>query len=157
MVRQGNPVETSVYTCTGVSQKDGKAYHNRDTECYVDARVDKVYANNLALEEDKSKSETFELYKRRTTIVVRRKYFLDVVCEALSEYKYVGPNQRADLVIACRYSSVLGPSRTTSDDCAREMIYLEKKKNLFHALILSHVNVYYLFTKCIFSHSYSVI
>ncbi|KAL7115830.1 hypothetical protein ACP275_04G205300 [Erythranthe tilingii] len=84
MVRQGSPVETLVYTtCIGVPQHD-------------------VDANNLDLDEDKSKSRPFELYKKRTTVVVRRNLFLDVVCEALSEYKYVGPNQRADLVIACR-------------------------------------------------------
>ncbi|CAL1404206.1 unnamed protein product [Linum trigynum] len=50
----------------------------------------------------KGRSVPFELYKRRTTLVVRRETFLDVVCEALAEYKYVGPNQRADLVLACR-------------------------------------------------------
>lgn len=59
--------------------------------------------NHLVLEIDnKSKSQPFESYKKRTTIVVKRKTFLDVVCEALAEYKYVGPNQRADLVLACR-------------------------------------------------------
>ncbi|CAN0916439.1 P-loop NTPase domain-containing protein LPA1 homolog 1 [Linum grandiflorum] len=50
----------------------------------------------------KDKSMPFELYKRRTTLVVRRETFLDVVCDALADYKYVGPNQRADLVLACR-------------------------------------------------------
>ncbi|CAN1253026.1 P-loop NTPase domain-containing protein LPA1 homolog 1 [Linum perenne] len=50
----------------------------------------------------KDKSIPFELYKRRTTLVVRRETFLDVVCDALAEYKYVGHNQRADLVLACR-------------------------------------------------------
>ncbi|CAN6461488.1 unnamed protein product [Victoria cruziana] len=44
----------------------------------------------------------FEAYKRRTTITIDRKTFLDVVCDALSQYKYVGPNQRADLVLSCR-------------------------------------------------------
>ncbi|KAK8596497.1 hypothetical protein V6N12_064983 [Hibiscus sabdariffa] len=53
-------------------------------------------------DKDQNKSIPFELYKRRTSVVVRRETFLDVVCEALSEYKYVGPNQRADLVLACR-------------------------------------------------------
>ncbi|XP_009367031.2 P-loop NTPase domain-containing protein LPA1 homolog 2-like isoform X2 [Pyrus x bretschneideri] len=52
--------------------------------------------------DDRSKSVPFELYKARTTVVVRRKTFLDVVCDALAEYKYVGPNQRADLALACR-------------------------------------------------------
>ncbi|KAF0935435.1 hypothetical protein E2562_032685 [Oryza meyeriana var. granulata] len=44
----------------------------------------------------------FELYKTQTTIVVSREKFLSVVCDALSSYKYVGPNQKADLLLACR-------------------------------------------------------
>ncbi|KAL2328576.1 hypothetical protein Fmac_022003 [Flemingia macrophylla] len=48
------------------------------------------------------KSVPFELYKRRTSVFVRREIFLDIVCDALAEYKYVSPNQRADLVLACR-------------------------------------------------------
>ncbi|KAM5584215.1 hypothetical protein ABKV19_003859 [Rosa sericea] len=50
----------------------------------------------------RSKSVPFEMYKTRTTVIVRRETFLDVVCDALADYKYVGPNQRADLVLACR-------------------------------------------------------
>nr|KJB56207.1 hypothetical protein B456_009G110000 [Gossypium raimondii] len=53
-------------------------------------------------EDDRNKGIPFELYKRRTSVVVKREAFLDVVCDALAEYKYVGPNQRADLVLACR-------------------------------------------------------
>ncbi|KAJ6806012.1 P-loop NTPase domain-containing protein LPA1-like [Iris pallida] len=49
-----------------------------------------------------SRTMPFELYKRLTTVVVTREKFLKVTCGALSEYKYVGPNQRADLVLACR-------------------------------------------------------
>ena len=49
-----------------------------------------------------NKNIPFELYKRRTTLIVRRATFLDVVCKALAEYKYVSPNQRADLLLACR-------------------------------------------------------
>ncbi|KAD6455126.1 hypothetical protein E3N88_09832 [Mikania micrantha] len=30
-----------------------------------------------------------------------QKRFIGVVCDALAEYKYVGPNQRADLILAC--------------------------------------------------------
>ncbi|PIN18128.1 hypothetical protein CDL12_09200 [Handroanthus impetiginosus] len=102
MMRHANSVERLGSTCVGVSQQDDKVYSYRGTDYYIDACLDKADAYSLALEEDKSKSKSFELYKKRTTTVVRRKYFLDVVCEALSEYKYVGPNQRADLVIACR-------------------------------------------------------
>lgn len=57
--------------------------------------------------DDSNKSVPFELYKIRTTVVVTRENFLDVVCDALAEYKYVGPNQRADLALACRYEEVL--------------------------------------------------
>ncbi|KAF3335446.1 P-loop NTPase domain-containing protein LPA1 [Carex littledalei] len=44
----------------------------------------------------------FELYKRQTTVVVSRDDFINVVCDALTLYKYVGPNQQADLILACR-------------------------------------------------------
>ncbi|KAL5056113.1 hypothetical protein RYX36_036795 [Vicia faba] len=52
--------------------------------------------------DNRSKSIPFELYKRRTSVFVRRETFLDIACDALAEYKYVGPNHRADLVLACR-------------------------------------------------------
>ncbi|XP_052177138.1 P-loop NTPase domain-containing protein LPA1 homolog 1-like isoform X2 [Diospyros lotus] len=69
-----------------------------------DGRLNKVggVSQGILDRNGKDKSETFELYKRRTTVVIRRKMFLDVVCDALAEYKYVGPDQRADLVLACR-------------------------------------------------------
>lgn len=51
---------------------------------------------------DKSKSKPFEMYKRRTTVVVPREIFVNVVCDALAEYKYVGHDQRADLILACK-------------------------------------------------------
>ncbi|KAK6926743.1 hypothetical protein RJ641_008462 [Dillenia turbinata] len=59
-------------------------------------------ADGLVSEKDSMKSRPFELYKRRTTVFVKRETFLDVVCDALSDYKYVGRNQRADLILACR-------------------------------------------------------
>ncbi|XP_020214522.1 P-loop NTPase domain-containing protein LPA1 homolog 1 [Cajanus cajan] len=59
--------------------------------------------NQIPLGKDsRIKSVPFELYKRRTSAFVRREIFLDIVCDALAEYKYVSPNQRADLVLACR-------------------------------------------------------
>ncbi|KAJ8751374.1 hypothetical protein K2173_016571 [Erythroxylum novogranatense] len=63
------------------------------------AQVAKLFASDM---EDRSKSLPFELYKRRTTVIIRRQTFLNVVCNALTEYKYVGPDQRADFVLACR-------------------------------------------------------
>lgn len=77
--------------------------------CPISGCSGKTEAGNplVAVKDDRSKSVPFELYKRRTTVVVRRKTFLDVVCDALAEYKYVGPNQRQDLVLACRYIKIL--------------------------------------------------
>lgn len=61
-------------------------------------------SNSLVVEKDGgSKSLSSESYKRRTTIFIERDKFLDIVCDGLSEYKYVGPNQREDLILACRY------------------------------------------------------
>ncbi|KAE8804924.1 P-loop NTPase domain-containing protein LPA1-like [Hordeum vulgare] len=54
------------------------------------------------LEAENMTNIPFELYKTQTTVVVSREEFLDVVCDALTLYKYVGPNQRADLLLACR-------------------------------------------------------
>ncbi|KAE9445864.1 hypothetical protein C3L33_22218, partial [Rhododendron williamsianum] len=91
-------VEISELDCAkGQSQKENNCFSNGFSD-----KADGVH--HLGLEKDaKSKSKPFESYKRRTTMVVRRKTFLDVVCDALAEYKYVGPNQRADLVLACRF------------------------------------------------------
>ncbi|XP_054812500.1 P-loop NTPase domain-containing protein LPA1 homolog 1-like isoform X2 [Prosopis cineraria] len=68
---------------------------------YAVAKAD-VQNNSFSGNDNRIKSALYELYKRRTTAVVRRETFLDIVCVALAEYKYVGPNQRADLVLACR-------------------------------------------------------
>ncbi|URE16584.1 2-phosphoglycerate kinase-related [Musa troglodytarum] len=51
---------------------------------------------------DTSSGMPFELYKRLTTVVVSRERFLDIVCDALTLYKYVSPHQRTDLLLACR-------------------------------------------------------
>ncbi|KAI3461404.1 hypothetical protein Pfo_018067 [Paulownia fortunei] len=102
MMRRECFVEKLVPEWIKVSAQHAKVYPRRETECYVHACLNKEHVDHLSPEEDKSKSKPFELYKRRTTMVVGRKFFLDVICEALSEYKYVGPNQRADLVLACR-------------------------------------------------------
>jgi hypothetical protein len=52
--------------------------------------------------ERSNSSIPFELYKNQTTVVVSREEFVSVVCDALTLYKYVGPNQKADLLLACR-------------------------------------------------------
>lgn len=81
-----------------------KMHFKKEDGCSTRGCLGKIEAGNcLVVEKDgRSKSVPFELYKRRTTVVVRRETFLDVVCSALTEYKYMGPNQRADLVLACR-------------------------------------------------------
>ncbi|CAK9190304.1 unnamed protein product [Sphagnum troendelagicum] len=40
--------------------------------------------------------------KKRSTVTVSREKFLNVVCKALAQYQYLGPKQRADLMVACR-------------------------------------------------------
>ncbi|PSR89939.1 P-loop NTPase domain-containing protein [Actinidia chinensis var. chinensis] len=81
-----------------------KGQSQKENDCCISGFADKAYGRNHVVieKDDESKSKPFELYKRRTTMVVSRKFFLDVVCDALAEYKYVGPNQRADLALACR-------------------------------------------------------
>ncbi|OIS96543.1 p-loop ntpase domain-containing protein lpa1 -like 2 [Nicotiana attenuata] len=75
-------------------QDNLKGLHHKESSAFIDAFLDKG--------DNRSESKPFELYKRRTTVVVKRETFLDVVCDALTEYKYMGPNQRADLTLACR-------------------------------------------------------
>lgn len=65
--------------------------------------LDKVSRVVQSVSQDRNdKNQPFEQYKKRTTAVVNREAFLDIVCNALTEYKYVGVNQRADLALACR-------------------------------------------------------
>lgn len=88
-------VETSISVAS-------EGHCGKGDECYMSESTGQgVLGECLILEEDK-KSMPFESYKKRTTVTVRRETFLDVVCGSLSEYKYVGPNQRADLLLACR-------------------------------------------------------
>ncbi|XAR59718.1 hypothetical protein NMG60_11015662 [Bertholletia excelsa] len=81
-----------------------KGNSQKEYDCWTTGYVDKADgAPHLALEEhEENNIKPFEKYKKRTTVIVRRKTFLDVVCDALAEYKYVGHNQRADLALACR-------------------------------------------------------
>lgn len=80
----------------GQSEKDCHHYGN----CFDGEEI----CNHLgSRESDNSKNIPFELYKRSRTAVVRRETFLDVICDSLAKYKYVGPNQREDLILACRY------------------------------------------------------
>ncbi|XP_073142259.1 P-loop NTPase domain-containing protein LPA1 homolog 2-like isoform X2 [Henckelia pumila] len=98
MMRQERSADKLASAFVDISLEDAKIYPRRETG----HGAPKANSDQLALEEDNGKREPFELYKRRTTVVVRRSFFLNVVCGALSEYKYVGLNQRADLILACR-------------------------------------------------------
>ncbi|XP_076957608.1 P-loop NTPase domain-containing protein LPA1 homolog 2-like [Bidens hawaiensis] len=69
---------------------------------FLKVNIWKEEKEGLKNDDKASSSVPFESYKKRTTVFVKRRRFVDVVCDALSEYKYVGPNQRADLVLACR-------------------------------------------------------
>ncbi|XP_072993516.1 P-loop NTPase domain-containing protein LPA1 [Typha latifolia] len=71
---------------------------NEPEETSILGHVEHLNQENI----ETNSSVQFELYKRQTTVVITREGFLDVVCDALSLYKYVGPNQRADLLLACR-------------------------------------------------------
>ena len=75
--------------------------HGKEPEFSKKAGAGSAYCL-VADDVDKDKSKPFEMYKRRTTVFVTRQIFLDVVCDALAEYKYVGRDQRADLILACR-------------------------------------------------------
>ncbi|KAE8656863.1 P-loop NTPase domain-containing protein LPA1-like protein 1 [Hibiscus syriacus] len=81
-----------------------KGYSDKEDACPTfDEFCRAEEGNNLtSIKDGRNKQIPFELYKRRTSVIVKRGTFLDVVCYALAEYKYVGPNQRADLVLACR-------------------------------------------------------
>lgn len=101
---KGDPYDERLDASKGQSEKEGDS-------CTIGC-LDKVEEASDPLysqKDERSKSIPFELYKRRTTVVVRREIFLNVVCDSLAEYKYVGPNQRADLVLACRYRISLFP------------------------------------------------
>lgn len=109
LIRSENPSDALSLEVMSTSRWDASVGLEKVDGCPTSGCLGKTEAGNplVAVKDDRSKSVPFELYKRRTTIVVRRKFFLDVVCDALAEYKYVGPNQRQDLVLACRYIKIL--------------------------------------------------
>lgn len=71
-----------------------------DTDGCLDDHDDSLTLENSQI----NNSVQFDLYKRLTTVFVCRENFLNVVHQALSQYKYVGPKQRNDLTLACRYA-----------------------------------------------------
>ncbi|KAK9289452.1 hypothetical protein L1049_007607 [Liquidambar formosana] len=81
-----------------------KGHHEKVNGGSTGSCSDEEEVGNFLVSEmdDTYNAVLYELYKRRTTVVVGRETFLDFVCDVLTEYKYVGPNQRDDLVLACR-------------------------------------------------------
>ncbi|KAI7997912.1 hypothetical protein LOK49_LG10G01667 [Camellia lanceoleosa] len=88
-----------------VSSLDDVCGHNeKENGCSTGSWFgDEEADSDLVLEkDDKCSSKPFEFCKRRMSVAVERETFLDVVCGVLAEYKYVGPTQRADFILACR-------------------------------------------------------
>ncbi|XP_030961499.1 P-loop NTPase domain-containing protein LPA1 homolog 1-like [Quercus lobata] len=104
MIKSEIPIDALLPEETSMSRLDALVGSEKVDGCPTTGCLDKTEVGNHldAGKDGRSNSIPFQLYKRRTTIVVRRESFLDVVCDALAEYKYVGPNQRADLILACR-------------------------------------------------------
>ncbi|CAD5191722.1 unnamed protein product [Musa acuminata subsp. malaccensis] len=86
------------------SSNDWRIPSNAEYESNETGGLDQANMTNDLIQEnvDTTCGIPFELYKRLTTVVVSRERFLDIVCDALALYKYVGRNQRADLLLACR-------------------------------------------------------
>ncbi|KAI5084627.1 hypothetical protein GOP47_0000796 [Adiantum capillus-veneris] len=56
--------------------------------------------NEVKLKEISKK--LYDVQQKRSTIVLSRDDFMDVVCDAMSEYRYLGPNQRNDFALASK-------------------------------------------------------
>ncbi|KAJ7556299.1 hypothetical protein O6H91_05G077800 [Diphasiastrum complanatum] len=63
-----------------------------------DAREGKIHADI-----ELSGTKSSETYKQHSMVIMSRETFLDVICDALTKYRYIGPNQKADLTLACRF------------------------------------------------------
>ncbi|KAG6556227.1 hypothetical protein Mapa_002168 [Marchantia paleacea] len=64
--------------------------------------LDTIISDLKEVENFQGNNRTCKPTKKRASVTVNREKFLDVVCDALADYQYVGPNQRADLMLACR-------------------------------------------------------
>ncbi|KAG2670498.1 hypothetical protein I3760_14G088000 [Carya illinoinensis] len=104
LIRSENPCDTLVPEVMSTTMLDASVGLEKVNGYPTSNCLGKTEAGShlVAARDERSKGVPFELYKRRKTVVVRRETFLNVVCDALAEYKYVGPNQRADLVLSCR-------------------------------------------------------
>ncbi|RRT70697.1 hypothetical protein B296_00001746 [Ensete ventricosum] len=121
------------------SSYDWRIPSNVEYESNETGGLDQANMTNDLIQEnvDTTCGIPFELYKRLTTVAVSRERFLDIVCDALALYKYVGRNQRADLLLACRYSTFcvyggrLGVTTVISTDSIRHMMrsFMDEKQN----------------------------
>ncbi|XP_040994887.1 P-loop NTPase domain-containing protein LPA1 homolog 1-like [Juglans microcarpa x Juglans regia] len=104
LIRSENPCDPLLPEVTSTPMLDASAGLEKLNGCPTSNCLGKtkVGSHLVAARDERIQAVPFELYKRRKTVVIRRETFLNVVCDALAEYKYVGPNQRADLVLACR-------------------------------------------------------
>lgn len=59
-----------------------------------------VSASHLKIEN----STWFDQYNRSDTVYIPRENFLNIVCQTLAQYNYVGPKQREDVALACRFN-----------------------------------------------------
>ncbi|CAN6443485.1 unnamed protein product [Victoria cruziana] len=89
---------------------ESSAKENAATAAKMLPREEEKYLRNvkgIEISEDvdgafSSKNKSFDLYKRNAMAVVRREKFLDVICDSLTQYHYVGPSQRSDILLSCR-------------------------------------------------------
>ncbi|KAF5470751.1 hypothetical protein F2P56_011243 [Juglans regia] len=104
LIRSENPCDPLLPEVMSTSMLDASVGLEKLNGCPTSNCLGKTKAGShlVAVRDERIQGVPFELYKRRKTVVIRRETFLNVVCDALAEYKYVGPNQRADLVLACR-------------------------------------------------------
>lgn len=99
-----------------VLERNGSAsseYHKHDFSRHLsDSEIDnsKVYSPEdirRAAEENEVKlkeisKRLYDVQQKRSTIVLNRDDFMDVVCNAMSEYRYLGPNQQNDFALASK-------------------------------------------------------
>eukprot|EP00250_Pteridium_aquilinum_P033160 c5265_g1_i1 orf=355-2688(+) len=77
---------------------DSEIINNRE---YLPEDIKRAAEENESRLKEISK-RLYDVQKKRCTVVLSRNDFMDVVCNAMSEYRYLGPNQRNDFALASR-------------------------------------------------------
>jgi hypothetical protein len=75
------------------------------SERLSDSEIDRTLdysAEESEVKLNEIKKNLYDAQKRRSTLVLTRNEFMDAVCDAMSEYRYFGPNQRNDFALACK-------------------------------------------------------